>query len=191
MRILLLLVPALWLSGCESTSFERPPIGETACDAHLAGHWESVSDSADENGDVQLDIGKDCRLDMAQKEDGKMSSGEPTQLHLGASGGQTYLWVDSDWTLQRFKSDLSAHAGDVTLLRYKLLGSELTLEAADHKAIARQILDDKISGEVRKDEHGLQNRITGGPHPEVLTAADFFAKETGRFHRTSTKARHD
>ena len=191
MRILLLLLIGLGLSACESTSFEKPPIADSVCDARLVGHWESISDKADENGDVQLDIDADCRLEMADKDNGKMRKGEPTKLHVGVLNGQDYLWVDSDWTLRRFESDLQAHAGDVTVLRYTVQGPELGIAQADHKAIAHRILDDRITGEVDKDEHGLQNRITGGPHPEVLSAADFFGKETGRFRRTGTHAKHD
>lgn len=191
MKILPLLLVAFGLSACESTSFEKPPIADGICDARLVGHWESISDNADENGDVQLDIGADCRLEMSDKDDGRMREGEATQLHAGALDGKDYLWVDSDWSLRRFKSDLQAHAGDVTVLRYIVQGPDLTIAQADHKAIAHRILDDQISGEARKDEHGLQNRITGGPHPDVLSAAGFFGKETGRFRRTGTRATHD
>lgn len=188
MKLLLLATSVLLLSACQGTAFEVPPVAATPCDVRLVGHWDSIGDTPDENGDVQMDISTDCKLELADRKDGKLRQGEPTQLFVGQHGGQQYLWVDSTWSQRRFDSDLPVHEGDVYLMRYRIENAELEVVSPDDKAIAHRILDEGIRGEIYKGEHGLKNRITGGPHPELLASEGFFGKEPARFRRGKTQA---
>jgi hypothetical protein len=188
MRNFLLASTCLVLAACQSTAFEKPPVAETACDTRLAGHWESVDEKPEDNGDVQLDIGRDCQLQLSERKDGKLIAGETTMLHNGKLGDGAFLWVDSGWSLRRFNSDLSAQAGDIFLMRYHVDGDALVLNAPDDKAIAHRIIDDKIPGTTHKDDDALQNRIIGGPHPEVLELDGFFSSEALRFRRLQAPA---
>jgi hypothetical protein len=183
MKIYLFAPLLLLLAGCELTTFEKAPLTGAACDARLVGHWNSVADDNDKDGEVQLDISKACKLEVSDLQKGVMRHGEPTELHVGQHNRVDYLWVDAAWAQTRFESDLPINAGDVTVVRYTLTKDELVLNAPDHKAIAHRILDDKIPGDTSKTEKGLQNRITGLAHPEVLEAEGFFSAEAIRFHR--------
>jgi hypothetical protein len=179
----------LSLSACEVTNFEKPPIAESTCDANLAGHWDSVGDKPDENGDVQLDVSPTCLLEVSDRKDGAMRHGAPTQLHVGQFGTWHYAWVDSTWAQKRFDSELPTNDGDIHLLRYKVDHDDLVMNAMDDTAIAHRIIDDKIDGVVHKDDKGLQNRITGGPHPELLDSMGFFKEEALSFHRGASPAK--
>lgn len=191
MKIAWMLAASLLLGGCEATSFERAPLAEGACDARLPGHWDSIGDKPDEDGDVQLDIGPDCRLELFDRHEGAMRAGAPTQLHFGTQGGKSYVWFDAGWSLRRFDSDLTPPSGDVLLMRYALSADQLTVVATDDKAIAHQVLDERIPGTVRKDDDGLQVRITGGPHPALLDGQGFFKDEPMRFRRGAEPSRHE
>lgn len=183
MKFVCLAAAVLILGGCQITTFEKPPIAETACDAGLAGHWSSIGDEHEDDGDVQLDMTQTCSLNVSDLHQGEMRHGEPTQVHIGQMVEHRYLWVDSAWAEKRFESELTPRPGDVYLLRYELKGDELVLYSPDDKLIAHRIIDDEISGDTSKIEYDLHNRITGGPHPLLLDTPGFFKAESIRFRR--------
>lgn len=182
------LLSAVSLSGCETTSFEKAPLVEAACDPGLVGHWDSVGGTEESDGDVQLDIAGDCTLRLIDLHQGAKRAGEATQLHVGTHEGTRYLWLDSAWSLARFDSDLRAAPGDVLVLRYSTQRGELVVNVPDDKAIAHHILDGEAPGSTAKDDDGLQNRITGGPHPKLLANDWFFDREELRFRRVPAPA---
>jgi len=182
-RILFLVAALLLLSACQGTAFEKPPLADSPCDVRLAGHWESVGDRAEENGEVQLDISDSCNLAVSERKQGKIIEGEPTRLHVGQLGAWWYLWVDAEWSRKRFDTGLPVRPGDVYLMRYELRKGELVLNMPDDKLIAHRIIDGDIPGQVSKDDQNLQNRITGGPHPRLLDSPGFFSREAMRFRR--------
>jgi hypothetical protein len=171
----------LCLAGCQGTTFEKPPIAESACDPALVGHWSSIGDSPSDNGDVLLDVSASCRLEVIDHNQGAIRQGEPTQVHVGKLGSNRYFWVDAAWAQQRFESELTVHAGDVHVLRYRIEKGDLVLNTTDDKAIAARITAGEIPGETHDTGKGLQNRITGGPHPKLLDSKGFFSTETARF----------
>lgn len=183
MRFLLLMAASLLLSACQGTAFELPPIADAPCDARLAGHWDSIGDRADEDGEVQLDVSDSCSLSVYERKQGKIVSGDPTQLHVGQLGEWWYLWVDAEWSRKRFDTGLPVRPGDIYLMRYELRKGELVLNMPDDKAIAHRIIDGQIPGQVSKDDQNLQNRITGGPHPRLLDSPGFFSRDEMRFRR--------
>jgi hypothetical protein len=179
---------SLLLCACQGTSFEQPPIAASDCDPALGGHWSSLDDDPEDNGDVQLDVDADCDVLVSERKDGAMRAGEPTRLSVGEDGGARYLWVDATWSARRFESKFEPAPDDVNLMRYTVEGKRLLMHAPDDKAIAHRIVDGDIPGETVKDDRGLDNRITGGPHPEVLALPGFFAAPELRFERTGEAA---
>jgi len=178
------------LAACQSTTFEKPPIAEAACDGRLTGHWNSIDDERQEDdGEFQIDVSDTCILNVSDLHQGEMRHGEPTQLHVGVAGDQRYLWVDSAWSDQRFEANLKAPVGDVYVLRYELKRDELILHTTNDKAVAHRIIDDEIPGDTQKIGHDLQNRITGGPHPQLLEKPGLFSDKPIRFRRDSGPAK--
>jgi len=182
-RILGLMAVVLLLTACQGTAFEKPPIADSPCDARLAGHWDSIGDKADEDGEVQLDVSDACDLAVFERKQGKILAGSPTRLHVGQLGDWRYLWVDAQWSKQRFDTGLPVRPGDIYLMRYQLRKGELVLNVPDDKLIAHRIIDGDIPGQVSKDDQNLQNRITGGPHPQLLDSPGFFRRDEMRFRR--------
>ncbi len=189
MRIIALLAAMLLLSACQGTAFEKPPLGDAPCDARLAGHWDSIGEGSDEDGEVQLDVSDACDLAVSERKQGQMLQGDPTRLHVGQLGQGLYLWVDAEWSKRRFSTGLPVRPGDVYLMRYQFRKGELVLNMPNDKLIAHRIIDGDITGQVSKDDQNLQNRITGGPHPTLLDSPGFFSRDELRFRRREGAAK--
>jgi hypothetical protein len=183
-------VVLLLLAGCEATTFEHAPMAErNGCDPALVGDWFSLADARDgNNGEVELQVGSNCRLLVIEhKQDGAVN-GEATQLHVGNDGRQGYAWVDAAWAFQRADSHETTVPGDVYVLRYGVHGERLELRTPDTKAIAHRIIDDDLQGETRKSGTVLVNRLTGTVTPQQLRWHGFFADKPARFERRKPPA---
>ena len=176
------LAPCLLLAACESTSFQAPPVAETACDPALPGVWESVGDDG-KNGEVEMRVDAACRMHLLELKQGQMRDGEPTQLHVGSDGEARYFWVDGVWASKRFELDTVPPAGDVYLLRYRIDGDRLRLEMPDSRAIAHRIIDNRLRGEVHRDEKVLANRLLAPVDPAALREPGFFDKDVTEMRR--------
>jgi hypothetical protein len=173
------------LAGCEATTFQNPPLAESACDARLVGDWLSVadSDSNDTPGEVELQIDKACSLSMIEHKKNGDEGGDATLLHVGRDGAQDYFWLDATWAFKRAQSNQPAPAGDVYVLRYVVRDKEMQLYTIDDRAVAHRILDDELKGEVHKTENTLVNRLTGAVTVEQLRGKIAFAAKPARFTR--------
>lgn len=181
----------LLLSGCETTSFQAPPVAERACDPALVGTWDSIGDKHEENGEVELRIDDKCTLLFVEHEQDGTKEGTSTQLHVGNDRGAGYLWVDGGWVQSRFDMKTPAPAGDIFLVSYRIRNDRLTLQAPDDKAIAHRIIDGKIKGEVRRIDGNLANRLLAPVDPAVLRQAGFFDKEKAELRRRAPGTRHE
>jgi len=187
MKHLLVLAMLVLLSGCEVTTFEKAPLPDLACDKQLVGHWLSVAENGktEADGEIELRIGSDCSLELDEQKHGLIKRGEPTQLHVGQSGRFHYVWVDAGWAQVRFELDKAVHEQDVIVLSYRVNKKLLELQSTDDKAIAHQIIDGRIAGDVSRSNDRLLNRITGGPHPQVLEMSGVFERKKLRFRRAN------
>lgn len=181
-KLPLLLVTGL-LAACQATSFEHAPLQAIACDPALAGHWVSQGEDSDDDGEVMLDIGSDCRLEMTEQKPDGLVGGEAVTFHLGRQGRHTYAWVDANWLMRRGGEDHRPPEGDVYVMRYQLRGDTLDIWSTDDPAIAHAIIDDRLEGEVIARDERLFNRLTGEQDPAVLDRRDFFNAKAGRFKR--------
>lgn len=181
-KLPLLLVTGL-LAACQATSFEHAPLQAIACDPALAGHWVSQGEGSDDDGEVTLDIGSDCRLEMSEQKPDGMVGGEAVTFHLGRQGRHTYAWVEANWLMRRAGEDHRMPDGDVVVMRYQRRGDTLDLWSTDDPAIAHAIIDDRLEGEVIARDERLFNRLTGAQDPAVLEGRDFFNDKAGRFKR--------
>jgi hypothetical protein len=180
----------LLLAGCETTSFQAPPVAAAACDRALVGTWDSIGDKREENGEVELRIDDQCMLLFIEHEKDGTKEGTPTQLHVGNDNGSGYLWVDGAWVASRFDMKQAPPAGDIFLVRYRIKNDQLTLQAPDDKAIAHRIIDGKINGEVRRIDGNLDNRILAPIDPAVLRQPGFFDKEKAELRRRTPGSTH-
>ena len=184
MKLLSAIAACLLLGACQGTTFQTAPLAELPCDGGLAGQWLSVDDDKKEaDGEVELRIGSDCRMEVDEHERDGTRSGAATFVHTGRAGRQAYLWVDAGWGLARFAPSRTAPAGDVFVLRYRLRGDRLEMQTTDDKVIAHMIIDGRIPGDVNCIDGNLLNRITGDAHPEVLAMPGVFGSKKLRFNR--------
>ncbi len=188
MRRHLLWLACLSLAACRITAFEHAPIIAEACDPQLTGRWLSVGDGPGSDGEVELRIDRDCRLQVAEHEHGGLRRGDSTMLQVGRHAGHRYVWADAGWALRRFAAELDGQAaqlqpGDVYLLRYRIQGGQLTVQSPDSVGIAHRIIDGDIPGEVLHADSRLFNRITGDPQAGLLERGDLFNPETIAFRR--------
>ncbi len=173
------------LTGCEATTFEKPPVAETACDAQLVGDWFSVANSKsnDTPGEVELKIDQACSLSLIEhKKDGDVI-GDATMLHFGRDGSQDFFWLDATWAFKRAQSSEPAPVGDIYLLRYNVHGKELQLFTINNRAVAQRILDDQLRGEIHKTNGTLVNRLTDTVTPQQLRSKIAFDSKPARFTR--------
>lgn len=180
----------LLLAGCEATSFQAPPVAESACDKALTGTWLSVDEKSGgkDDGEVELRIDADCQLLFVENEKSGRKEGAPTPLHIGNDGDARYLWIDADWAKQRFElKDTAAPSGDIYLLRYSVANDTLTLELPNDKVVAHRIIDGKLRGETRKTDGSLTNRLLSPVDPAALREPGFFDAEKGVLRRAPTK----
>ena len=188
MNRLALLAMLLVLSGCGATTFEKAPLPELACDSDLVGRWLSVAGRGEVDGEVELHIDDNCNLDLVERDKPGKKPAETIRLHVGQSGRQRYAWVDAGWAQLDFSPDNAAQEQDVFVLRYSVNRDRLELQVTDDKAIAHLIIDGRITGDVARTNSHLVNRITGGPHPEVLALPGVFDREKIRFRRATGEA---
>jgi hypothetical protein len=184
MKILFLVACCLLLGACQGTTFQTAPLAELPCDGGLAGQWLSISDDKKEaDGEVELRIDASCHAEIDEHEKDGTRTGPATLVHVGRAGRQDYLWVDAGWALARFGPSRTVPAGDVFVMRYRLRGNRMDMQATDDKAIAHLIIDEKIPGDVSRRDGNLLNRITGDAHPEVLAMPGVFEDKMLRFRR--------
>jgi hypothetical protein len=176
-------LPCLLLAACQVTTFEKAPIAASpGCDPALAGRWIA----ADEGGEVELVVGPDCTLSVAEREnDGwKVPPKPPTTLHVGRHGDRNYGWVDATWGLMvADEADRVLPEGDVVVLRYRIEGDRLLVWGADDKAIAHRIVDGDLQGRTQVDGSDIINRLSGDQPAEVLEERSFFEAEPEIFLR--------
>jgi hypothetical protein len=180
----------LVLSGCEATSFEAPPVAESACDKALVGTWDSIGDKREKNGEVELRISDQCSLLFIEHEQDGTKEGTPVQLHIGSDRDLHYLWVDSAWVVSRFDKKQPPPAGDIYLVRYRIEKDRLTLQTPDDTAVAHRIIDGKIKGEVRRIDGDLNNRLLAPVDPAVLHQPGFFDKEKAELRKRAAGSTH-
>jgi len=180
----------LLLAGCETTSFQAPPVAATGCDPALVGIWDSIGDKPEDNGEVELRIDDKCTLLFVEHEKSGTKEGATTQLHVGNDRGAGYLWVDGTWVASRFEMKQPPPTGDVYLVRYRIRNDRLTLQAPDDKAIAHRIIDGKIKGEVHDADGSLNNRVLAPADPAILRQPGFFDKEKAELRRRPAGSAH-
>lgn len=175
----------LLLAGCQATTFEQAPLAAAACDPELQGHWLSLPDAPKgREGEVQLHIDGDCRLQLReQKQDGTQTT-TVTSLATAPHGAHRFVWTRADWDWLRFETGNPAQRQDVFILRYGIVDDRLVLQAIDSKAVAHLIIDGRLQGEVVKRQDSLLNRITGAPQPQALDLPGLFSPEQMRFRRS-------
>ncbi len=179
----------LALAGCQITTFETAPLAAAACDPALSGRWLSLGDDGERDGELELRLGGDCRLEVDDLDKGVLRQGAATTLRVAEYGGEHYAWVDAAWLRERFGPEFEAPKSDTYLMRYRVRGDELCLRALDHVAIAHQIIDGDLPGEVHYADHRLSNRITGPATPAVLARRGVFARDELHFKRNPEAAR--
>lgn len=187
-RLLALLLAACALGACSNTQFERPPVAEADCDPLLAGDWEPVPEEGDKPAGFRLHVSADCLVRVSETKPGAAQAAGPTRVHVGAPGDAAYAWVDGAWVVAVFESREPAVAGDVLVVRYRAMPATLELQMPDDKAIAAAIGAGDIPGVTSGEGSDVRNRITGGPHPQVLERADFFVPTPLRFRRVEAVA---
>ena len=183
-------LPCLLLAACQVTTFEKAPIAALpGCDPALVGTWSSIDPdgTAEDDGEVMLDIGADCALTYREREaDGGIRTVPATPLRVGRHGSHAYGWVDGTWGLRAAEEeDHTLPAGDVIVLRYRLDGDTLSVWSTDDKAIAHAIVDDDLNGHTDAGGGDIVNRLTGEQDPAVLDRAGFFDDEPGTFRRAA------
>ena len=194
-RCIPLMIPIVALAGCEATTFEKPPLAETACDPQLVGYWLTVPDggSNDPAGEGEFQIDATCKLvaiDHKQDQTGAdtVQTSNPTQLHVGRDGAQGYLWVDSAWAFRFAQSDQAPPPGDVTVLRYDINAGGLALSMTADRAIAHRIIDGDLDGEVHKLDGTLLDRLTGVVSSVQLRNKVAFSDKPAHFIRHATES---
>lgn len=180
----------LLLAGCETTSFQAPPVAAGVCDANLVGVWDSIGDKHENDGEVELRIDDKCMLLFVEHEKAGTKEGTTTQLHVGSDGKAGYLWVDGAWVAKRFEMKEPPPAGDIYLVRYRIAHDRLTLQAPDDKAIAHRIIDGKFNGEVHRTDGSLSNRILAPTDPAILREPGFFDQEKAELRRRASGNTH-
>lgn len=194
------------LAGCESTSFEAPPVPATYDDAIL-GRWLSVGDGRGERGEVELRIvhrtgahadspeggGFEDWDELVFVEHGKegTKTGEPTDLHVGRDGDRRYLWVDARWAETRMGQAPQATKGDVFVFRYRIDGDHLELWQPDHQAIAHRVIDNKLKGDVHDADDELHVRLMAPVPKEALRMRYFWDKDVLRFDRAAMETKDE
>ncbi len=162
------------LGGCESTSFQAPPVAESACDPALVGDWRPGDGANKDGDDVELRIDPQCQLDFAEDKDGKHREGPPTKAHVGSDGDRHYLWVDAAWAVTRFDLKQAPPPGDLFLVRYRFKDGQLLLTMTDDRTIAHRIIDGRIRGDIHRVDGDLRNRLLAPADPAVLREPGFF-----------------
>ena len=185
---LALLALSLLLCGCESTSFQAPPVAETSCDPALVGVWLPGDGNKDGDEDAELRIDPQCQIDFVDEKNGTRREGPPTKAHVGGDGDKHYLWVDAAWAVARFDLKQATPAGDLFVVRYRFKDGQLLLTMTDDRTIAHRIIDGKIRGEVHRIDGDLRNRLLAPIAPAVLREPGFFElNETLLRRRTPEK----
>ena len=159
--------PALWvllllLTACQRTVFEHPPAAAD-CDPALTGLWLSHGEPPEADGELELRIGADCRLETLSHERNGERRSEPTHLSTAQIGKRRLLWVDAGWANRSFDIEPGPldRPGDVYVFAYRLRDGELRLFAADDRALAHAIIDDRVDGDLLQRGDDLVVRVRG------------------------------
>lgn len=186
MRILFAFLLIGSLAGCQATTFETAPLAAEACDAQLAGRWLSIGEQPSDDGEVELRIDADCRIEVLEHEQSGLRTGVGTTVQVGQQEGQRYAWVPASWLRERFDKDFLTPDGDVFVLRYRVDHDQLHLNFPDEKALAHRIIDGALQGEVRAVDRRLLVRLTGPAQPALLGSPRFFVWESQQFRRVES-----
>jgi hypothetical protein len=196
--LLPLLLLAACCGGCETVVFESSPVAAQACDPQLVGDWLSVGDRPGNAGEVELRIDAACTLLFVEHDKGAPRLGEPTALHVGHDGRIAYAWVDARWAEERMDNSSEAEpklpeepsefaAGDIVLMRYRVSARKLEFSNAEPKLFAHRIIDEKIKGEVSRNDQGrLAVRVSAPVDAKALRDARLFPRGEMRFEHAST-----
>lgn len=183
-----LLAAGCLLGACSNTQFERVPVTEGSCDPLLVGDWDPIDEESGKPAEFRLHVSADCMVHLTETKPGAAQAAGPTRVHVGHQGEVAYAWVDGAWAAAMFESRYPAVPGDVMVVRYRATPTTLELQMPDDKAVAAGIAGGEIPGETQGDGSDVRNRITGGPHPELLDRADFFSANVARFSRVEAVA---
>ena len=183
MKHLVLVLSCLLLAACQSTSFEKPPLAAGPCDPALAGHWLSIAEPPDADGEMQIRIGADCRVEVDERKAAGLETGEPVQAYTARHGDFGYAWVDSRWGHRRFGEAHVPAEGDVVLVRYRVADGVLSIWSIEDKPVAHAIIDDVLEGEVIARDDRLHVRLTGEQPASLLDRAGLFETQAARFRR--------
>jgi hypothetical protein len=158
-RVLVAVIAALALCGCEQLRVESVPSGEVvACDPALTGWWRveaEAADGGDDDDTLHLHVSADCAqwitVETDRDGDGKREDmAEKMRFEFRALGEDRYLAVSD----RDPGSDGKREVGEgYALLRYVVRGQRVDLFEGDPRREAHRIAEGLVNGRVRADSH--------------------------------------
>lgn len=163
-RQLLCLALLPWLlAGCERAVFESAPAASGGCDATLVGHWLSVGDGSERDGEFEAIVAPGCQLTTIEHKAEHEVRSEPTQFSTARVDRINYLWLDAGWSHRSFEveSTLLDEPGDIYLLAYRQRRDTLELSRPALRSLAHKVLDKDVRGEVLLHDDNFVVRVSG------------------------------
>ncbi len=172
-RFLLAAMAALTLAGCDESRIATDPLGDArACEAALEGVWRIEDDK--ESPAEYFAVSPECNVRLlrpARAGEGGVDADADAEARpaielapsIGRIDGVLYaILTDDDFHRAADEGDDRGHEtarGGFHVWRIEQRGERAELRTVDHRAVARAIIDDRLEGEVSKDEDGLKNWI--------------------------------
>jgi hypothetical protein len=170
-RMLLAAMAALALGGCDESRFATDPLGDARmCEAALEGVWR-IEDDKDAAAEY-FAVSPECNVRLLRParagEGGVDADAEARPAielapSIGRIDGALYaILTDDDFHRAADEGDDRGHEtarGGFHAWRIEQRGERAELRPMDHRAVARAIIDDKLEGEVAKNDDGLKNWI--------------------------------
>jgi len=162
-RIALLVLALEGLVGCQRTLFSGPPAATTRCDAALQGHWVSVDEQGEPDGEISASLGSDCRLGVVEQRPDGPRVWPPVSVASAHVAGRDLVWLDAGAVNAAFdiRPGPLDRDGAVYVFAYAIRGERLDLQPPDHRRLARRVVDDDIDGAALVDGRDITVRVDG------------------------------
>jgi hypothetical protein len=182
---LVLLLP---LAACQRTLLSQSPVENAGCDAALVGHWVSLGNTREDDGELEAWLDGDCVLKAVERRNEGPREWPPIEVSTARVGSRDLLLLDAAATNQAFEVEIGPldREGSLYAFAYRARGDELTLLPPDHRRLAMQVAAGKRKGATLVDDVNITVRLDGS-RAELSKAlaerSSFARREAMRFRR--------